>query len=129
MKTAYLDVPPKRWGVVVIYDYDVDEEYIDLMAILRSFMMSPYNAKRALEILSSYNTGMTISIDDLRMSVIFVSKTTDESQFWDTLNHELLHVNVAVIDYYNEPYDGEGAAYLQGYLMRQAVKEIGEPCY
>ena len=45
-----------------------------------------------------------------------------------TLNHELYHACVAIIDYYGEPYDQEPAAYLQGYLMRRAVEVIGEPC-
>lgn len=129
MKTAYIDVPDKKWGVVIVYGYNVDDDYIDLMAIMRSFGMTLYNAKRAINVLSSYNTGMAVSLDELRMSVIFISPTTSASQFWDTLNHELYHVNVAIIDYYNEPYDDEGAAYLQGYLMRESVKEIGEPCY
>lgn len=128
MKTAYLDVPKDNWGVVVVYDYDTKEEYVELMAIMRSFGLSQYNAKKALNILSAYNTGMTISLDELKMSVIFISPTTSVEQFYDTLNHELYHVNVSIIDYYNEPYDEEPAAYLQGWLMKQAVKEIGEPC-
>ena len=71
---------------------------------------------------------MAVSLDDLRMSAIFIGKTTSSGQFWDTLNHELYHVNTAIIDYYNEPSDGEGAAYLQGCLMRQAGLLLGEPC-
>ncbi len=128
MKTAYLDVPKNNWGVIVVYDFDTHNEYVDLMAIMRSFGLSQYNAKRAINILSAYNTGMAVSLDELKMSVIFISPATSVEQFYDTLNHELYHVNVAIIDYYNEPYDEEPAAYLQGWLMQQAVKEIGEPC-
>ena len=71
---------------------------------------------------------MAISQDDLRMSAIFISKATSAEQFWDTVNHELYHVNTAIIDYYDEPYDEEGAAHLQGWLMRNAVSLLGEPC-
>lgn len=129
MKTAYLDVPHKKWDVVIVYDYDTSEDYVNLMAIMRSFGVPPIKAKRAISILSAYNTGMTVSVDDILMSVVFISKSSDESNFWDTVNHELYHVNVAIIDYYGESYDQEPAAYLQGWLMRQAVLELGEPCY
>lgn len=129
METVYIDVPDKKWGVVVVYGFDVDVDYVDLLAIMRSFGMTQRDAKRAIGVLANYNTGMAISLGDLRMSAIFIAKATSFSEFWDTLNHELYHVNVAIIDYYGEPYNGEGAAYLQGHLMQQAVEKIGEPCY
>lgn len=129
METKYINIPPSnRWGVVVIYNFDAELDKVELIAIMRSFGMTSGSARRALRVLSNYNTGMAVSLDDLRMSAIFIGKTTSSEQFWDTLNHELYHVNTAIIDYYNEPYDGEGAAYLQGWLMRQAVLLLGEPC-
>lgn len=128
METKYIDVPHKKWGIVVIYDYDTTYDYVDLMAIMRSFGLSQRDAKRAINILSSYNTGMAVSLDTLRMSAVFISKTTSSSEFWNTMNHELYHCSVAILDYYDEPYDGEGAAHLQGELMRQAVLLVGEPC-
>ena len=36
---------------------------------------------------------------------------------------------LAIIDAYNVPYYSEDAAYLSGFLMRQLVEEIGEPCF
>jgi hypothetical protein len=45
------------------------------------------------------------------------------------LMYELSHVCTAIIDTYDVPYDSEDAAYLAGYLMRQLVREVGEPCY
>ncbi len=128
MKTGYIDIPEKKWGIVVVYDFDTDYDYLDMLAIMRSFNMSKRNSEKAISILSNYNTGMAVSIDSLKMSAIFVSKATSPNEFWSTVNHELHHVNVAIIDYYGEPYDDEGAAYLQGYMMHQAVKVLGEPC-
>ena len=127
METTYIDVPKKKWGVIVVYDYDF-MDWDEMGAIMESFGMAEHDIKKSLRILSRYDTGMAISRTDLRMSVIFVSRATRPSEFWDTLNHELYHVNVAIIDYYGEPYDEEGAAYLQGYLMKQAVERIGTPC-
>ena len=128
MVTKYIEVPPHKWGIVIVMDYDVDDEYDELMATLRSFGLPPMQSRKALNILSNYNTGMTVSLDDIKMSLVMVSKTTSESEFWDTLNHELYHANVAIIDYYGEPYDEDGAAHLQGYLMGEAVRIIGKPC-
>ena len=127
MKTAYLDVD-KRWGIVVCYDYD-ERDYADLRAIMRSFGMSRLDANRALDILSSYNTGMAVSNEDLRMSAIFISKATSSGEFWSTAIHELKHSADAIISYYGVDWDGEDAAYLTGYLTKEMVEEIGEPCY
>lgn len=129
METKYLGIGNDDWGVVVLYDFDVDIDYRDLMAIMRSFGLSRKQSNQALNILSNYNTGMAVSLDDLRMSAIFISRTSNASEFWNTLNHELYHVCTAIIDYYGEPYDQEPAAYLQGELMRQAVLKVGEPCF
>ena len=130
METKYINIPPNnKWGVIVVYNFDTNRDAVELIAIMRSFGMSLFNAKKALNILSDYNTGMALSLDDLRMSAIFIGKATSAEQFWDSVNHELYHVNTSIIDYYNEPYNEEGAAYLQGWLMRQVVLLLGEPCY
>lgn len=116
------------WGIIVNYDYE-ERDFHRLSAIMDSFGMSRKSIDKALNILSNYNTGMSVSRDDLKMTAIFISKCSDPSQFWSTLNHELYHDNVAIIDYYGKPYDEEEASYTQGELMRQAVMKIGLPCY
>ena len=30
MKTAYIDIPHSKWGVVIVYDYDVKYDYDEL---------------------------------------------------------------------------------------------------
>lgn len=128
METTYIDVDGK-WGIVIVCDYDVDYEANDLWAIMRSFGMTKKNANNALNILSNYNTGMSISNDDLRMSAIFISKATSPSEFWSTAIHEIKHTADAIISYYGVDWNGEDAAYLTGYLTKEMVKEVGEPCY
>ena len=127
MESAYIDVDG-CWGVVVVYNYDITD-YDDLWAIMRSFGMSDKNANKALNILSSYNTGMTVSNEDLRMSAIFISQATNPSEWYSTAIHELKHTADAIISYYGVDWDGEDAAYLTGYLTKQLVEKIGEPCY
>lgn len=72
---------------------------------------------------------MCVSRDDVRMSAIFIGESTSTSQFWSTVNHELFHVEQAILDYYGTEWDGEPAAYLSGYLLQKVVEEIAEPCY
>lgn len=130
MVTKYLDVPNQKWGVVVVFDYDVDYEYRDLRAIMMSFgLLDEYRIEKSMNILSEPNTGMTISNIELCMSVVFISKATDTSEWWDTSLHELYHVSNAIIDYYGVPYESEDAAYLMGYLTKEFIEQVGEPCY
>lgn len=127
MVTKYIDVDDGKWGIIVVYDYDVDYEANDLWAIMRSFGMTKKNANNALNILSNYNTGMSISVDDLRMSVIFISKATSPSEWWSTCLHEIRHAAQAIIEYYGADW-GEDDAYLTGFLTKQVVEKIAEPC-
>ncbi len=127
MKTKYIDVGDGKWGIILIYDY-TEDDYEDMAAIMRSFGMREKNIKKALNILTCYDTGMTVSQEDLRMSAVFIGKASSRGQWWNTVNHEMLHVGTAIIDYYGEDYDGEPAAYLQGYLMQRVVEDIAEPC-
>lgn len=126
MKTAYIDVDG-YWGVVVNYDYDL-MDFDDLWAIMRSFGLNDRSSKRALQVLSSYNTGMAVSQDDLRMSAVFISKATTLSEWWSTAIHEIKHVADAIISHYGVDWDGEDAAYLTGYMVKQLVEKVGEPC-
>lgn len=128
MITEYFEVGTNKWGVILCYDYS-DNDIKDMWAIMRSFGISNTKADEAIDILFEMNTGMTISNDDLRMSVIFVGEAINESEWWDTLVHELYHVNNAIIDYYGEEWDDEPPAYLQGYLFRKIIERITEPCY
>lgn len=129
MTTDYIDIPNGKWGVVVIYDFDTIDERVDLLAIMRSFGMSLYNSNRALEILSNYNTGMAISLADLKMSAVFIGQSTSPSEFYSTAIHEFIHVADSIIDYYGESWGGEPSAYLVGYLTKEFVEIVGEPCF
>lgn len=125
METKYIDVDG-RWGVIVCYNYD-EEDKQDMWSIMRSFNMTSQSANRAINILSNYNTGMAVSNDDIRMSAIFISKATSPSEWWSTCLHELRHAAQAIIEYYGADW-GEDDAYLTGFLTKQVVEKIGEPC-
>lgn len=127
METVYLDVPHRNWGVVVFYDFDM-LDWDELFVVMISFGMKERDIKHAIQILSGYNTGMTISKESLRMSAVFISKATSASEWWNTALHELKHVADAILDYYNVISDSEDAAYLVGHLTKEIVLQVGEPC-
>lgn len=126
MNTKYIDVD-NAWGVIVCYDMKPLDEY-EMRQSMMAFGMRGESIETAIDTLYRKNTGMCISRSDIRMSLIFVGNATDEEQWWDTLIHELYHAQDAICYYYNVRKDSEDAAWLMGYLMRQAVKIIGEPC-
>jgi len=125
MESVYIDVD-SRWGIIVCYNYDI-LDFDDMWAIMRSFGLSDKNANKSLRILSSYNTGMTISNPDIRMSAIFISKATRPSEWWSTCLHEIRHAAQAIIEYYGADW-GEDDAYLTGFLTKKVVEKIAEPC-
>lgn len=127
MKQFYIDVD-KRWGVAIVTDFDVEKEYVELKAQMRSFGLSSKNADRALNILSNYNTGMAVSVPDLKMSAVYISKSTSSSEFYSTAIHEFIHVADAILDWYGESWHGEPSAYLVGFLTKEFVEMVGEPC-
>jgi len=126
MRTKYIDVDGK-WGIVINYDF-AEADHREISGIMDSFGMDVRQIRRSLGVLSTYNTGMSISRDDIRMSAIFISAASNAEQWWDTCTHELLHVWNAICDYYDVPKDSEDAAWTMGYLMRKTVEHIGTPC-
>ena len=60
---------------------------------------------------------------------ILLNNATSASEFWSTVIHEIKHVADAIISYYGVNWDGEDAAYLTGYIVKQLVERVGEPCY
>jgi len=127
MITKYIDVDG-YWGILVNYDFD-KYDMDDIATVLYSFGLSNNKIDYALDVLSQYNTGMAISSPSLRMTSIYISKSSSSSQFWSTINHELLHAQQAILDYYGEDWKGEPPAYLAGYLLQRVVEEVAEPCW
>ena len=126
MRTEYIDVYG-YWGVIVCYDYDMND-WDDIWSICRSFGMPDAKAREAIRVLEQPNTGMAVSNDDIRMSAVFISDATSASEFYSTAIHEMIHVADAILDYYGTAWDGEPSAYLVGYLTKELVEMVGEPC-
>lgn len=128
MQTEYIDVKGK-WGIVVCYDL-MRRDVREMRALMESIGMNDDDIDNALRMLLYHeNTGMCVTNNALRMSLVFVGEATGEDQWWDTLAHEIMdHAKVAILDYYNVPLRGEDSAWLTGYLMRKVVQLIAPPC-
>lgn len=129
MKKHYIDIDG-YWGVLFIYDYDL-LDMDEIAGILDSFGVSEHGIREAIPFLYSTNTGMTVSRMDVTMSVIFISEASSVEQFFDTVAHEIDHVQDAIDTYYRVWQGSEDSAWLQGYIMRgisKALKHDGIIC-
>ena len=122
MKKHYIDIVGK-WAF--IFAYDIGER--DLGEVgdwLEALGASKRDIHRAQYVLSGVNKGLTFSSDNLRMSVMCIGDATDEEQWWDTLDHEIDHLQYTIMLYYDVEPGTEEAAYLQGYIMRGIIRAL-----
>lgn len=128
MKTHYIEIPEDEWGILFIYDFDLMDSD-EIAAIMDSFGLDEYRIKKSIRILMGLNTGMTISRDDLRMSVIFVGKQTSMEQFADTVSHEALHAANAILNYHGIQCDSEDESWTLGYIVRKIAQHVKNDIY
>lgn len=129
MVTRHIDIDNNEWGILLILDFDTYDDADELGSIMQSFGMRRKRVNEALNVLSTYNSGMAISNFGIKMSAVFIGKATKNSQFWNSIAHEMRHVSDAILDYYGSDWDGETPAYLEGYIFQKVVEEIAQPCY
>lgn len=128
MIADYIDIKGK-WGIIFIHDLKRLDEY-EMRAMMMSFGMRGQELDDAIEaLLFEENGGICVTRSDIRMSIVFIGRASGGDQWWDTTAHEMLyHVACAIFDYYDVPYGSEEAAWTVGYIMRQLVQTLGEPC-
>ena len=122
MKKHYVDID-KKWAFVFAYDI----KWKDLGEVgewLEALGSSEEEIDEAQELLTKWNKGFTKSNSGLRMSVMCIGKATDEPQWWDTVNHEIDHLQNTILRYYDVGQGSEDAAWLQGYIMRKIIQTL-----
>lgn len=122
MRKHYLDIDGK-WAVIFAYRInasDLDE----ISSWLEALGCDDEQTAEACHVIMQPNTGFTFSNTDLRMSVMCIGDATSDEQWWDTLVHEIKHVQSHVCSYYDVPEKGEEASYLIGYIMRLAIRAL-----
>ena len=72
--------------------------------------------------LGNRDTGFTHTNFDKKRSIVGISLTTSKAQFFNTLSHEIKHVQSHICRYYNVKEDSEAAAYLIGYIAQKIYK-------
>ena len=73
MVTSYIDIDGK-WGVLISYDFDM-LDWDDIAAVLQSFGLNERKIQRAIRVLSTPNSGLAVSNDDIRMTAIYIGKS------------------------------------------------------
>lgn len=125
MKKTYIEIPEESWGIIFCYDFN-ESDYRDIEVLCRSFGMNRRSINRSLNVLSTFNSGMTVSSDDLRMSAMFIGRATSKGQFLNTIVHETAHTASAITTFYNKPCSGEDFAYLSGFIFQRIMEEIAD---
>lgn len=118
MKTRYFDIGEEDWGIVLCYDYDFTD-FDRIWAIIRAAGLTDEKAQAAMSVLSRTDTGMTLTSFGDMMSFLFISQSSSDEEWFNTLIHELKHVVEHISEFYRVDPKSEPAAYLQGEIGRQ----------
>lgn len=110
------------WKVYSYYNVDID----DINIILDKFQEINCNhkyVKKAYDAFQDnpFNIGLTYSNYIKKESIVIISKTTSSKQFFNTLIHEINHLQSNIATVYNLNEKGEEVCYLIG--------KIGELMY
>lgn len=108
----------RDWWVMALLDIDGVGDLNKVYESLLSVGAPDYKAREVCMVLSRPNTAYTFTDYDGRFSLIFVARTTDASQMYDSIDHEKNHVVSHICKYYNVERDSEEASYLAGELGR-----------
>lgn len=95
-----------------------------LLKYLNKIDCSSYDIRKAIRITKSINSGFTFTNPEYKTTIMYISRASSRAQWFNTLVHELKHVQTHICSYYNVSEKGEEAAYLIGYLMYKIMKYI-----
>lgn len=76
--------------------------------------------------LGQKDTGFTYTDFTKKQSIVGISYSTSEEEFFNTVVHEIKHVQSHICKYYNVKEDSEDAAYLSGYIAQRMIRKIFE---
>lgn len=122
MKKHYIDIVGK-WAFVLAYDIGWSDTE-ELAGWLEALGASDEDIDEACELILMTNKGFTFSNPLLRMSLTCIGRASDKAQWWDTLTHEIDHLQDVILMYYGVEHGTEDAAWLQGYIMRKIVEAV-----
>lgn len=110
-----------KWEII----FFTSKKEIPLMnKYLKKINCSNKDIDKAQKILFGVNQGFTFTNYKLKCSIVGISQATSKSEWFNTVVHELKHVQSHICEFYNISEDGEDAAYLIGHLMKIFIKNI-----
>ena len=95
---------------MIRYDFSIDG-YWDVILCLNVYLGEP-------------NSGFTHSDLKNKLSIVGIGKATSKKQFFNTVIHEIKHLQSHICKYYNIQENSEDAAYLIGYIAMRIYKVI-----
>lgn len=123
----------RDWWIMASLDVSTTEDLRDVYESLLSVGCPDYKAREVCMTLSQPDKGYTLTDYDGKYSLMFVSRATDASQMYDSIDHEKKHVVEHISSYFGVDPKSEEAAYLAGELGRlifpAAVYVICPICY
>jgi len=108
----------RDWWVMCHFDVSTTDDLRDVYESLLSVGSPDYKAREVCMTLSQVNKGYTLTDYAGKFSLMFVSRATDPSQMYDSIDHEKKHVVEHISNYYGVDPKSEEAAYLAGELGR-----------
>lgn len=109
----------RKWWVMVYYDVRTPEDLRKVEGALMASGYSPEKIKMAIENISGWNGGYTLTDFNNHTSIIVIGKTTSAEEMFDSIVHEMKHLAEHVGEYYGVDSREELSAYLQGEVGRK----------
>lgn len=118
-------IPTYDWHVTVFYNAKPrDTSYI--MRVLWNSGIAPENYWEAQNTLRSGhpNEGLTYNNPHTHSSVVVIGHVSSVWEWIDTIEHEGRHLVQGICNAYQIDPDSEDAAYMEGRLFKQIIKEF-----
>lgn len=123
MTKQYLSIDG-TWNVLLCYDVQTEDDLREVLGYMLSLGASDEQVRSAAETLGWWNGGITFSSFDDRMSVVAIGRAVTDTEFYNTIDHEIDHIQDHVANYYGVRLGTEEAAYLQGYIGGRVWKNV-----
>ena len=100
------------------FDIDGVKDLNEVYESLLSVGLPDYKAQEVCMTLSKPNSGYTLTDYLGKFSLVFIGRTFDASQMYDSIDHEKKHLVEHISNYYGVDPKSEESAYLSGELGR-----------
>lgn len=115
---------PKSWWIMAYYNVKNQKDLARVYWELISLGLDESDAIEAIEVISNVNNGYTLTINKLRTTIIIISHTSNDSEFFDTFAHELKHAAEYIGEFFGYKSDSEESAWLQGEISKNMFDVI-----